>query len=158
MRFKKIKKLKLGKIFVDRDKNEYLLKGQDFNVHWQLNLVTAVFIRDSLKIFLDKTPAFPKTANKPFGDLFDKKVKVEITTEEYDKLYDEAEEKLLTEWKNTVSDVADAFDKYISLYNALYNSCKNYSDDEGNALYSDMVEQGKLAFDKLKEIYDDLEW
>lgn len=158
MRFKEIKKLKLGKIFVDRDKNEYLLKGQDFNVHWQLNLITAVFIRDSLKIFLDNTPAFPKTANKPFSDLFDKKIKGEITAEEYGKLYDETEEKLLTEWKNAVSETAYAFDKYISLYNALYNSCKNYPNDVGDALYSDMVEQVKLAFDKLKKIYDDLEW
>jgi hypothetical protein len=162
MRFRTKKKLKLGKVIVDYDKSEFSLQGQDWDVHWQLNVVTAIFIRDSLRIFLRHTPALPKTANKPLdemeNELTDKKAKGEISEEESDESYYSYKAKLFSDWKNAVSDVADAFDKYILLNNALYNSDTIRPKEESDALYSDLVASGKLAFDKLKEIYDDLEW
>ncbi|MBP5467574.1 MAG: hypothetical protein J6Y43_08455, partial [Clostridia bacterium] len=97
--FKEIKKLKLGTIFYGKnDKKE--LKGQDRNVHWQLNIVLAVFIRDSLKIFLKETLALPKTANPILEDLFEKVKNRLISVDEYDKTHERLNEELFAKWKN----------------------------------------------------------
>ena len=155
--FHENKSLKLGKIVYGKNGKKEL-KGQDFSVHYQLNIVLAVFIRDSLKIFLDKTPALPKTANPVLDDLLEKVQKRIINSEEYDKMYEKTSDELFVKWKGDLQDVINAFDNYIELYYKIEDNGLPSSDVEKEKFYNDFAEQGKTAFNMLANIYDDLEY
>lgn len=155
--FKEIKKLKLGTI-VNGKNGKKELKGQEWNVHWQLNIVLAVFIRDSLKIFLKKTLALPKTANHVLDGLFDKVKNRFISSEEYEKQNDALCDERFNKWKNDLQNVIGSFNKYLELNDKFWNHNSSCSDEASKQCYSDFVSQGKIAFNMLAEIFDDLEY
>ncbi len=138
----KLNHLNLGKAVNMKNNAEssnFQIKNISWDIHWQMNRMLAIIIRDYLRFFIKETPAIGNCVlnDNPEGL-------------SYWEAVDSKDIDFAKRWKDTVNKVADEFDD-LRLKIEEYETDNQVSDEE-------IQNRTEIAFKDLAYIFNDLSW
>ena len=133
--------LKIGKLVQSTqmgEKDSFRVKNISWDIHWQMDRMLSILIRDYLRFFINETPAIGNCVIKdnPEGLSYDEA----INTKDID---------FAERWRKVVNNAADEFDTLRLMIE---------SDSSQGSSYEMIHDQTKKALESLAYIFNDLNW